>query len=204
LCERIRTLSKDRPFEITIFGSSPIQLGLDSTFLSGDVDIFSDEDLSASIKKAGLAKGDAAIYIEQVPENVFIASPTWRQRAFSLVRDNVTLTFPHPIDILVAKIKRLAPKDLRAYHLVFQKTGHPTEAELKTALQRVVDIYRPAFDEEDNPGDPMENTRTVWRELYKKEIDVRAEIIRPALQARRSAYGLDLPSFRSQLNKLGN
>lgn len=200
----IAHLPKDREFHITVFGSAPLQLGLEPTLQSGDVDIFSPDDLSAIVQKAGLSKSGERMYIEQTPPNVFIASPDWHDRAFVERRENVVFTFPHPIDILVAKIKRLAPKDLRAFHLVFDKTGHPTEAELKTALGRVIDLlYHPSFDEEGTEADPWENTRTVWRELYQKEIDIRAEIIRPALQIRRHAYGLDLPDYKAELRRLG-
>lgn len=203
LNELLAHLPRDREIEITVFGSAPLQLGLDATFQSGDVDIFGPEDFTPIIQQAGLSKTGERMYIEQTPPTVFIASHTWRERACTVRRGNVTFTFPHPIDILVAKIKRLVPKDLRAYHLVYDKTGHPTEAEMKVALQRVVDIYRPGFDEEEMQGDPHENTRTVWRELYGREIDVRAEIIRPALAERRSALGLDVPDYKAELRRLG-
>jgi len=196
-------LPKNKEFLITVFGSAPLQLGLDPSFLSGDVDIFSDDDFSLIIAQHGLGKGSGGMYIEQTSENIFIVSPSWRDRAFQFCQENVTLTFPHPIDILVAKLKRLEPKDLRAFHLVFSKTGHPTEAELKVALQKVVDMYKPAFDEEDTGGDPFGNTITVWRELYGKEIDVRAEIIIPAQALRRPALNIDTPKHGDELKEYG-
>jgi hypothetical protein len=202
----IAHLPKDRVFKITVFVSSPIQLGIDSDFVSGDVDIFSEDDFKEIIQKAGFIKGETqGAYIEKTEARVFRAGVSWHQRAFVCQIDNAILTFPHPVDILVAKILRLADKDLRAFRLVYEKTGHPTPAELKKALQEVVDIYRPPFDEEDPCiGNALINTQTVWRELYNQDINVRAEIIMPALAMLRKVYGLDLPDLKKNLNDIAN
>ena len=191
-------LPSERPISLTVFGSAPLQLGIEPSFQSADVDVFSTEDLRSWIKSAGVGEGQSAFYIQQSPEFVFSASASWRERAFSVALKNVTFTFPHPIDILVSKLKRLEPKDLNAFRLVFDATSHPTPEELKRALQRHVDLFRPNFDEE-NSGDAVANTQVVWRELYGQTIDVRREIIAPALQWRRTAYGEDLPSLKNEL-----
>ena len=87
----------------------------------------------------------------------------------------------HPWDVLVSKLQRLEDKDVEAFKLVIAKTGHPTEQEFTLHLQKAVDLYRPKFDEETARGDMFANTRAIWKILWNKEIDVRAEIIRPAL-----------------------
>lgn len=188
--------------QIVVFGSAPLQMGIDASFLSADVDIICPAALKEVIQRAGLSKGQADFYLEPCDETVFIASPTWPNRAYREQVANVLFIFPHPIDILVAKIKRLAPKDIRAYQLVRSKTGHPTEPELIEALQRVVDVYRPAFDEEGTAGDPLYNTKTLWRELYGHKIDVQEKIIAPALARRREASGLNAPPYKEELRKL--
>jgi len=199
----IACLPKNRSWQITVFGSAPLQLSLDPDFLSADIDIFSRDNLEEIILRAGLGKGQSPIYIDQCTENVFLASPTWPERAYHLQVELVTLTFPHPIDLLVSKVRRLEAKDLRAFHLVYSLTGHPTESELIGALQRVVDLYRPPFDEEFVEGNPIANTQSLWKELYGREIDVRQEIIRPALVRRRAGYGLSGPSLKEELRELG-
>jgi hypothetical protein len=117
-----------------------------------------------------------------------MTSPRWRQRAVTVRRENVALTIPHPMDILIGKLNRLEPKDVRAFERVIQLTGHPTAAELQAELQNAVDLFRPAF-EDDSPNQFPENVRRLWREVFQSEIDVRVQIIEPALERRRTGYG---------------
>jgi hypothetical protein len=198
----IKGLPKDRPFILNIFDSTPLQMRLDATFLSGDVDLFANEDLEVFVQEMKLGKGQAEPYIEVVPSIVFITSPLWRDRATQVVFDNVTVIVASALDVLVGKLKRLEAKDLKAFDLVKAKTGGPTEDELKRALRDVVDMYRPAFDEENPGGDPVANTRRLWQHLYGHDIDVRAEIIRPAIEARKEAYGQNAPDRRSILRQI--
>ena len=195
----VEVLPVTRTWEIIVFGSSPLQLGVDARFLSGDVDVIPDEDITSYCERAGLLKGTAAIYVEPCTVAAFTASPDWFMRAFRCARRHVNFTFPHPIDILVSKVKRLEEKDLRAFKLVREKTGHPTEEDMILALRRVVDIFRPSFDEE-SAGNPAHNTQVLWRELFGKDIDVRTSIITPALTERRRAYGQSATGLKAKLS----
>ena len=181
-------LPVETQWRIIVFGSAPLQLGLDPGFVSGDVDVISHEDIAGHCEKAGLLKGQAELYIEPCAITAFTASADWQLRACEAQRQHVRFILPHPIDILVSKIKRLEEKDLRAFRLVIGKTGHPTATEMIVALRRVVDVYRPNFDEESS-GDPTHNTQVLWRELFGEAIDVRREIITPALAERKKSYG---------------
>jgi hypothetical protein len=198
----IEGLPQDHPIVLNVVGSTPLQMRLDPTFLSGDVDIFSSEDLSACLETMKLGKEHAEPYIELVPSFVFITTPSWRDRATKQAFGNVTVYVASPLDVLVGKLKRLATKDLDAYDLVKQKTGGPTEEELKAALRNVVDMYRPAFDEENPGGDPIANTRRLRQHLYGHDIDVRREIILPAIEARREASGFNVPDYRAKLREI--
>ena len=109
----------------------------------------------------------------------------------------------HPWDVLVSKLQRLEEKDMNAFKLVIGKTSHPTEAEFIRHLQKAVDLYRPKFDEETARGDMLMNTRLLWRELWQRDIDVRAEIIRPAiLRAEREYQDFD-PTLKERLADIG-
>lgn len=183
-------LPADRHFEITIYGSAPLQLTVDRNLLSADVDLFSndDEDLTPIIARLGLDKAHGGLHLEAGFELSFRTSPRWRSRAKTVPLGKATLLIPHPIDILIGKLDRLEPKDLDAFKRVIVATGHPTAEELRRELQNAVDLFRPGFDET-SPNRYLENTERLWREVFGSAIDVRGEIIAPAMARRRQGYG---------------
>ena len=199
----LKSLPAGRPFHVTVYGSAPLQLTIDRQLLSADVDIFSDddEDLSAFVAAAKLDKTHGGIYIEPGFKLSFRTSPHWLQRAKTVQRGNVKLTFPHPLDILIGKLNRFDAKDLKAFERVIQLTGHPTAEEFKYELQNSVDLFRPAFDD-DLPNHYTENTRRLWREIFHAEIDIRREIIEPAITRRRAGYGETPPGYKGILGFL--
>jgi hypothetical protein len=196
----LTSLPENKVFHVTVYGSAPLQLTVDRQLMSGDVDVFSDddEDLTGLIAAARLDKTHGGFHLEPGFELSFRTSPRWRQRAKIIQFRNVTLTIPHPLDILIGKLDRLDPKDLKAFERVIQLTGHPTPAELKRELQNAVDLFRPAFDE-DAPNRFPENTRRLWREIFRGEIDVRRDIIEPAVSRRRQGYGEPPPDYKTFL-----
>jgi len=192
-------LPKDRSLRITLFGSAPIQITVDRDLLSGDVDLFCDEeDLNEFVREAGLDREHSDFYIQVCSGLNFRTSPHWATRTQSTTIGNVTFVFPHPIDILIAKLNRLEEKDLEAYRVVIRKTGHPTEAEMIHELQMAVDLFRPSFDEEQG-HDLANNCRRLWPLIFGREIDPRKEIIAPALQKRREGYGEPTRDYKQEL-----
>jgi len=67
-------------------------------------------------------------------------------------------------------------------------------------LQMAVDLFRPSFDEE-NAADLANNTARLWPLLYGRPIDVRREIIAPALAKRRAGYGLPTRDYKRELRE---
>jgi len=198
----LATLPKNRPFHLTLYGSAPLQLTVDRQLMSGDVDLFSDdgEDLTTLITAAKLDKAHGGFYLEPGFELSFRTSPRWRQRARIIQLADVTLTIPHPVDILIGKLDRLDAKDLKAFERVHQLTGHPTAGELLHELQNAVDLFRPAFDD-DSPNRYPGNTCRLWRELFRAEIDIRRDIIEPALVRRKQGYGETPPDYKKALGQ---
>ena len=192
-------LPQDREFAITVFGSAPIQICVDARLTSADVDVFSDfEFLRELADKAGLGQDQAAFYVQVSSELNFRTSPRWKNRTQSTKLGKVTFVFPHPIDILIAKLNRLEDKDVRAFRTVLSKTGHPTESELIKELQLAVDLFRPSFDEEQG-HDLANNCRRLWPLIYRREIDPRKEIIAPALAIRKAGYGEPTRDYKQEL-----
>jgi len=175
---------------VTIYGSAPLQLTVDASLLSADVDLFSDsdEDLTPIIRQHGLDKQHGGFYLEPGFELSFRTSPKWRVRAKTIQLGNVFLTIPHPLDILIGKLHRFAAKDRQAFERVIAVTSHPTADEMKGELQNAVDLFRPGFDDE-SPGQFRANTEELWREVFRAEIDVHQEIIAPAIKRRKQGYG---------------
>ena len=182
----VAALPKSRAFRITLFGSAPIQLTVEPSLLSADVDLFCDEeDLNEYVRQAGLDRDHSDFYIQVCSGLNFRTSPHWLTRAQSFTLENCTIVIPHPIDILIAKLNRLDEKDLLAFRTVIAKTGHPTEADMIHELQLAVDLFRPSFDEEQG-HDMANNCRRLWPLIYGREIDPRKEIIAPALAIRKA------------------
>jgi hypothetical protein len=192
-------LPQDRDYEITVFGSAPIQIMVDPQLLSSDVDLFSSsEDLEQWVRKADLGMNQADFFIQVCSELNFRTSPKWKDRTQSIAIGKCIFKFPHPIDILIAKLNRLEEKDLQAFRVVIAKTGHPTETELIHELQMAVDLFRPSFDEEQG-HDMSNNCRRLWPLIFGREIDPRKEIIAPALQKRKEGYGEPTRDYKQEL-----
>jgi hypothetical protein len=202
LTKLIGLLPADRHFQITVFGSAPLQIQIESGLTSADVDLFSDwEGLDDLVHHHRLGTGQTEFYVQVSSELNFRTSPKWRDRVQTVQIANCTLRFPHPIDILIAKLNRLDEKDVRAFQVVIAKTGHPTEAELIHELQEAVDLFRPSFDEEQGQ-DMANNCRRLWKILWNNpDFDPRTAIIAPALERRRKGYGEPARDYKSELRE---
>jgi hypothetical protein len=178
--------------EITVFGSTPLQLFIERSFVSEDIDLFSTEErtefLNQFVEANNWGKDQTDFYIQVCDPLAFKSTIDWPSRTIKAERHGHLFRFVHPWDVLVSKLQRLEEKDMNAFRIVIGKTGHPTEEEFARHLQLAVDLYRPKFDEESARGDMLMNTKILWHTLWGKEIDVRARIIRPALERAEREY----------------
>ena len=197
------SLPPSPPQTIIVFGSAALQLLVDGGFLSQDVDVVADEGVIPYAEKLSEADARIDLVLQVCDPLTFRTAQGWEKRAQIEKRAGHTFLLPHPWDILVSKLGRLEPKDLEAFRLVIEKTGHPTAEELKERLQLAVDLYRPNFDEEAG-ADYTTQTQVLWQELFQRDIAVRDEIIRPALERRQRQYEVDAgnPAWKNRLREL--
>lgn len=192
--------------EITVFGSAPLQLLVEPAFISEDIDLFCAGDTAAELEKFVSEnkwnKGDTDLYLQVCDPLAFKSTADWRSRAINVERHGHMFCFVHPWDVLVSKLQRLEEKDLTAFRLVIDKTGHPTAAEFEQHLQLAVDLFRPKFDEESARGDMLMNTKILWQTIWGEDIDVRERIIRPALKRVEAEYPSADPALKTALANL--
>lgn len=193
------------PRVIVVFGSAPLQIFLDSGFLSQDCDLIGDDDLASFCQGLSIPAESGDLFFQVCDPLTFRTTVNWETRAARHKLHGHSFVFPHPWDILVSKIGRLERKDLEAFRLVIRKTGEPTAAQFKNHLQLAVDLFRPGFAEE-QASDYTLQTQHLWPEIFGDKIDVHAEIIRPAVQRRNRQYEADSgdPSDKERLRGLRN
>jgi hypothetical protein len=98
----VAALPQTREFTITVFGSAPIQICVDSSLTSADVDVFSEsEELREVVDGAGLGQDKTEFYIQVSSELNFRTSPRWKGRTQSvrigaLLFFRIRLTFSSP------------------------------------------------------------------------------------------------------------
>lgn len=202
LAEKLPPMPK---LTLVVFGSAPLQIYVESTFLSKDVDIIGEEDITKAAIGLSIPGETGDLCLQVCDRLVFRTALGWEERARTEQRGAHSFVFPHPWDILVAKVGRLEEKDLEAFRLVIRKTGHPTAVEFAKHMQLAVDLFRPNFDEE-RGSDYLTQTQVLWDEIFHDKIDVRAEIIRPALARRQAQFDADAgdPAWKDRLRKLGS
>lgn len=188
---------------ITLFGSAPLEITLDPQFSSEDVDCFGPSELKKLVADHGFSKGSREPYVQVCHELNFRTSPKWLTRTHAFPLEGRIVVVPHPIDILIGKLNRMEEKDLKAFRMVREKTGHPTETEMIDELQSAVDLFRPGFDEE-KAVDMKVTTRFLWRDFFGRDIDVTKEIIGPALLLRKEGFAPDNPTtdYKAELLRL--
>lgn len=181
---------------LTIFGSAPIQLCLDETFASADVDIMvldGGEKLREIATHAGVGRTGSlrpAYGVQICPPQLFKPTPHYLQRAHVETRHGLRIVVPHLHDILIGKLHRsryegqtgLVPKDLRAFQRVRELCGgHPTLDEILEDLVSFESSFRPPLDGSINSF--RFNVEDALASIYRHMFDLQGDILIPAASA---------------------
>ena len=178
---------------LTVFGSAPIQLCLDASFTSADVDIMV---LGGGVKlreiaaQAGVGRSGSlrpAYGVRICPAQLFRPTPHYLQRAHVETRHGLKIIVPNLRDILIGKLHRsrhegqtgLVPKDLRAFQRVRELCGgHPTLAEFLEDLVSMESSFRPPLDGSLNSF--RFNVEDALASVYGHAFDLQRDILTPA------------------------
>jgi hypothetical protein len=77
------------------------------------------------------------------------------------VKQKKTLVAPYTLNCRIVILPRLEEKDLEAFRIVIEETGHPTAAEFKEHLQLAADISAPGHRVTELP--PVKKIRSAGR-----------------------------------------
>ena len=206
---------------LIVFGSAALQLTVANELLSADIDISLDvvtvgpraistpraeEHLRRTATKVNAALSKDLPYIQVCHWMTFQPANRWERRAFEKTEGAWRLVYPHPYDILFSKLRRAEIKDIEAFRLIIERTGHPTEAEF---IQLCTENYRdfeprlraaPSHLPEVVPShDLRSNTVRLWQAIWGRPIDIDREISRPALQQLQADWVDYDPSLADEL-----
>lgn len=132
----------------------------------------------------------ASYGVQIYPPQLFRPTPHYLQRAHVETRHGLKIVVPHLQDILIAKLHRarveaqqgLVPKDRRAFQRVRELSGgHPSLDELLADMVICEPCFRPPQDGGVNAF--RLNAEDVLLELYAHSLDLKRDIIEPALIA---------------------
>lgn len=200
----LEILPKERNWNISVFGSAPLEMSFSHGFLSNDVDILARyqdmKEIEVLIDKNDLTPFKAKVGVQACIDGAFRTSPKWKDRTFNHEFENGILRFAHPMDILIGKIHRLDEKDLKAFNLVFSLTGEPSESTLKQELIETPDLFSFAHMDEFSP--PFrKQVEKLWTRFYGKEIDVENEIVKEGISLLRKSFSADKDFKRELIEK---
>ena len=181
---------------ITLFGSAAIQVCLDESFTSADVDLMVASDsvrLRDIAREAGVGRSGTirpAYGVQICPPQLFRPTPHYLQRAHIEQRYGQKVVVPHVRDILIAKLHRsrtegqdgLVAKDLRAFQRVRELCdGHPTRQELIDDLQLCEPDFRLPVDGGVNSF--RLNALDLFSSVFHHPLDLENEVLKPARAA---------------------
>jgi hypothetical protein len=189
---------------LIVFGSAALQLTVVSNLLSADVDISLDLVTvgtrgittpkaehrlrrAAAKVNAGLSKD--LPYIQVCHWMTFQPANRWERRSFEATQGDWRVVYPHPYDVLFSKLRRAEEKDIEAFRLIVERTGHPAQVEFIHLCKENYRDFEPRrrsaqghLPDVVQSHDLRDNTLRVWRAIWGRPINIDREIVQAALE----------------------
>ncbi|MBV8815303.1 MAG: hypothetical protein JO271_12505, partial [Verrucomicrobia bacterium] len=205
--EALGTLVANAPADpsynrLIIFGSGALQMTVLPELLSADIDISLDivqpsaqpvspvaaeEVLRRAATITNEQSGSAQPLVQVCHWMTFQPAARWERRIHQEQKDGWQIVFPHPFDILFAKLRRLEPKDLEAFERLTAATGRPSESEFLALCLESYRDFVPRLEGEvphlPSPvprGDLRKNVARLWPAVWRRSINIDREIVEAA------------------------
>jgi hypothetical protein len=189
---------------LIVFGSAALQLTVASNLLSADVDISLDlvtvgtrgmttpkaeQRLRRAAAKVNAGLSKDLPYIQVCHWMTFQPANRWERRSFEATQGDWRVVYPHPYDVLFSKLRRAEEKDIEAFRLVVERTGHPAQVEFIHLCKENYRDFEPRrrsaqghLPDVIQSHDLRDNTLRVWRAIWGRPINIDREIVQAALE----------------------
>jgi hypothetical protein len=210
---------------LIVFGSGALQMTVLPELLSADIDVSLDivqpsaqppspiaaeESLRRAATKTNQQSGSAQPLVQVCHWMTFQPAARWERRIYQEEKNGWQIVFPHPFDILFAKLRRLEPKDLEAFERHVAATGRPSESEF---LGLCLESYRdfvPRLERETahlpspvSQQDLRKNVTRLWPAIWGRAINVDREIVEAAEKTLEINWYNYPPELKNELTRLG-
>jgi hypothetical protein len=210
---------------LIVFGSGALQMTVLPELLSADIDVSLDivhpsaqpaspvsaeESLRRAATKTNQQSGSAQPLVQVCHWMTFQPAARWERRIHQEEKNGWQIVFPHPFDILFAKLRRLEPKDLEAFERHVAATGRPSESEF---LALCLESYRDFIPRSERelahlPGpvsqrDLRKNVVRLWPAIWGRAINIDREIVEAAEKTLETNWYNYPPELKNELARLG-
>jgi hypothetical protein len=210
---------------LIVFGSGALQMTVLPELLSADIDVSLDivqpstlaaspiaaeESLRRAATKTNRESKSAQPLVQVCHWMTFQPAARWERRIYQEEKNGWQMVFPHPFDILFAKLRRLEPKDLEAFKRHVAATGRPSESEfLALCLESYRDFIPRLEGERTHLPSPVsqrdlrKNVTRLWPAIWGRAINIDREIVEAAEKTLEINWYNYPPELKNELARLG-
>ena len=204
---------------LIVFGSGALQMTILPELLSADIDVSLDivqpsaqpaSPVAAEETKTNRQSGSAQPLVQVCHWMTFQPAARWERRIHQEAKNGWQIVFPHPFDILFAKLRRLEPKDLEAFKRHIAATGRPSESEFLALCLESYRDFVPRLERETahlpspvSQQDLRKNVVRLWPAIWGRAINVDREIIEAAEKTLEMNWYNYPPELKNELARLG-